>query len=448
MTDRGGLDRRRASLFWITTLALGGLLTHGTYAGSGDEPHYLAIAHSLAFDRDLDLSNNYGAAEPLIGGGALTPGLHVRPGAGGILRPVHDVGLPLLFAPYVRVMAPAIAALAPRIPAPVMRRLRLTPSTLYRNVIAIAMILIAGLLATQMYAAFITTGAPPRTAFWTALLVALSPPLLVYGILFFTELLSALLCLIAFQRLALDQGPPRTSGWALAGLAAGLMVLVHVRNAGLVAGLLIVAADRLRREALPRVALAFAGPLAALVIASVALRHRMWGAWLTTPRERMGEWHGVMATLATAGTRLAGMLADQEFGLLPYAPVFLLCAAGTVALGKTRPAVVVRLWLVAGGYLLAVMLPMVNVHGWTGGWSPAARFVVPIVPLLALALAAGLRSAPRAVVVPILILQIAIDAYVWQHPKILWNDGDGVAAVCDRLGTTLCRYLPSLAGSD
>ena len=45
-------------------LVLAGLISHGTYAGSGDEAHYQIIAQSLAFDRGLDLTNNYGSMDP------------------------------------------------------------------------------------------------------------------------------------------------------------------------------------------------------------------------------------------------------------------------------------------------------------------------------------------------------------------------------------------------
>ena len=66
--------RFRRLLRLLVALVLAGLITHGTYAGTGDEPHYLAIAHSLAFDGDLDVANNYGASEPLIAGGSLDAG--------------------------------------------------------------------------------------------------------------------------------------------------------------------------------------------------------------------------------------------------------------------------------------------------------------------------------------------------------------------------------------
>lgn len=45
-------------LIVTVVLVLWGLITHGTHAGEGDEPHCLTMAHSLAFDHDLDLTND------------------------------------------------------------------------------------------------------------------------------------------------------------------------------------------------------------------------------------------------------------------------------------------------------------------------------------------------------------------------------------------------------
>jgi hypothetical protein len=41
------------------------------------------------------------------------------------------------------------------------------------------------------------------------------------------------------------------------------------------------------------------------------------------------------------------------------------------------------------------------------------------------------------------VLQILINAYLWQNPKSAWNDADGTAAVCARSAATFCRSLPS-----
>jgi hypothetical protein len=64
----------------------------------GDEPHYLLAAHSLVFDGDLDLDNNYTNGDqwtfyshPLD--------RHTRVGVDGRSYLSHDIGLPALIAP-------------------------------------------------------------------------------------------------------------------------------------------------------------------------------------------------------------------------------------------------------------------------------------------------------------------------------------------------------------
>ena len=91
-------SRRAIAVGWM--LVLWGFITHGSYGGTGDEPHYQVIAHSLAFDADIDLANNYADRE--VFGDRFDAGAHARPGRNGVLRPVHDIGLPLLFSPVYR----------------------------------------------------------------------------------------------------------------------------------------------------------------------------------------------------------------------------------------------------------------------------------------------------------------------------------------------------------
>ena len=145
-------------------LTLLGLITHGTHAGSGDEAHYLAIAHSIAFDHDFDLANNYGASEPLIGGGGLAPEYHIHAGANGVMRPVHDVGLPLLFAPVVRIARPTAEWLSTTLPESFLRRVRVTPTVLYRHILSVVMVMVA-VCATvlAMFASSAATAAVTRS---------------------------------------------------------------------------------------------------------------------------------------------------------------------------------------------------------------------------------------------------------------------------------------------
>ncbi len=417
------------------------MATHGTHAGEGDEPHYLAIAHSIAFDFDLDLSNNYGHDEPLIGGGGLEPDGHARLGAGDVLRPVHDVGLPFLFAPFSRIGVPLVSWLSTTLSPDTMRRLRVEPPTLYKHYVSAVMILMAALLAAQLRGAFLTLGVEPREALRWAVLVALSSPLLVMSISFFTEIVSALLAFLVFRRLV-ERETLDLRTWLLCGATTGLLLLVHARNAGLVAGLLLLGAlPLLRRRAFGELA-CFGGGFAALFAVRTAVNYRFWGTWITSPHARPGEWTGIGPFASELARRTAGMLFDQEFGLLLYAPVFLLVPFGLVVLARTHPRVFRGIALVASGYLLMVLLPLTNAHGWTGGWSPAARFWVPVVPLLALAVVAAAGITPR-LAGGARRRQVGLNAYFWQNPKSGWNDADGVAAVCQRTGATFCRYLPS-----
>ena len=419
-------------------------MTHGNYAGSGDEPHYLAIAHSVAFDADFDLSNNYGADEPLVGAGVLQPELHVRPGAGGVARPVHDIGMPLLFAPYVRLAVPLTYGLTRAVSESTLQRARLNPPLLYRHFISLGMIVVAVLLARMLFNAFSELGATARGAAGLTALLIFSPPLLIFSILFFTELLSALLCFVVFTQVVLrdTRGPWR---WWWLGCATGFLFLVHARNIGLTIPLAALAVWHLREPARRAESRAFALGLATLVAIRTGVNFYFWGEWLSNPHARLGGWPGLGEMVAESATRLAGLLVDQEFGLLIYAPIYAIAMVGLVAWFRTRASLARAVLIVAGVYLAFVICPLTNAHGWTGGWSPAARFLTPLTPLLGLGVLGGLRAMPKAVAIAAMVLQALISAYAWQHPKVLWNEGDGRAAICETVGEGVCRRLPSLA---
>jgi hypothetical protein len=426
----------------LIVATLWGLISHSTYAGSGDEPHYLAIAHSLAFDRDLDLANNYGAHEPLIADGGLKPELHVQPGRGGMLRPVHDIGLPAVFVPWVVVMRPLAEALVAHLPPSALRKARLTPSTLYRHLVSTGMILITAFLAVLFRRFAIRTGTPPRVAFWGSALVVLSPPFLIFGVLFFTEVLCAVLFTVIVLWLFVERRWA-TTFIVFAGMGIGFLPFVHVRTVGLAAMLAIVAVWTLWRADARRQAILLASVVACGVLARGALNWFLWGTLITTPHARLGTTEGGPGLLSETLIRVLGLSVDQEFGLLPYFPVAVLALWGWRSFGNRNADLTRTLLLVSGAYLLTVVSPLTNAHGWTGGWSPPARFLVPVLPLLAIVVIRGLSVAPRAIWAPIVAIQLGLNLYFFSNPKNLWNDGDGVAAVCARGGATFCGLLPS-----
>ena len=116
---------------------------------------------------------------------------------------------------------------------------------------------------------------------------------------------------------------------------------------------------------------------------------------------------------------------------------------GFFLMPATQRRVAVALAAVVACQFALLASSITNVHGWTGGWTPAARFLTPIVPLLALPMPLAIAQMPRPLTATVIAVQIVISAYMWQNPKNLWNDGDGIAAVCERGGATFCRFLPS-----
>ncbi|MBI3361832.1 MAG: hypothetical protein HY023_12055, partial [Chloroflexi bacterium] len=76
--------------------------TSRVWLRTGDEPPYLIAAHSIAYDNDLDLRNNYDPNVYL--GWYTTPGLahQTRTRADGAEFLVHTYGLPFLIAPAYR----------------------------------------------------------------------------------------------------------------------------------------------------------------------------------------------------------------------------------------------------------------------------------------------------------------------------------------------------------
>ena len=157
----------------------------------------------------------------------------------------------------------------------------------------------------------------------------------------------------------------------------------------------------------------------------------------TSPARRRSSGLPVSWRNATRG--LPGLLIDRENGLLVWAPIYL---AALVAWWHTRA----RTWPLIVPVMLLYPLSAAN-EMWWGGFAPAARFLVPLVPLLAVPLASALahRVFARAVLA-LCVPQLVISAIGWQRPRSLWPRGDGHNRVLEALpgiGQPLNDMLPS-----
>jgi hypothetical protein len=437
--DQATPRRLRSTIFALVVAIMLGLITHGHYAGSGDAVHYMVIAHSVAFDHDFDLSNDYTEASRIITEPA---GAHAQPGRSGVLRPVHDVGFPALAAPFFA-GAYRLAKLTDRLPLSLRRRAKLDQFIVLRQLVAILMILLTAALAVVFFDATWTLTGQKALAFLWTLLWALSPPILSHGYVFFTEVPSALLALFIYSKLDEQLATRSRSHLIALGLFTGFLFLIHVRNLGLILGLTLIAAWRIR-YAIQQTATFVAG-LAIMGLLKVGLNLDFWGTLVTTPSQHPGPWTGTTGLLSESTVRAFGLLFDARHGLLFSAPIYLIVPASWLLLARKSPRQCAELCVIVGTYLLFVLLPITNIHGWRAGWSPAARFLVPIAPFLAIA-APLLRWPRKAVGVGLsvlLALQLVLDGFFWGHPMLLWSEGAGPAPFLERLiGEKLAAIVP------
>src|SRR5438445_6548952 len=180
----------------------------------GDEPHYLMVADSLLRDHDVSLERDYADGRyRSFHPGDLAPHYRVR-GRHGEIFSLHAVGLSVLVLPaYAAGGYPAASFF---------------------------MALLAALLAREVRELAWAWGSGDGPAEAVGWVVALSPPLIHYAGLVFTEVPAALAVAIALRR-GRDLSAPRRLDAILLGSALAVLPWLNVRYAVLAGVLLLFA---------------------------------------------------------------------------------------------------------------------------------------------------------------------------------------------------------------
>jgi hypothetical protein len=216
---------------------------------------------------------------------------------------------------------------------------------------------------------------------------------------------------------------PLTGSLALGG-AIGVLPWLHVRlalPASIFALVLVARAVRFRQGRWRHVA-AIAAPFA------VSLAGFMAFSWLITgsvnPAASIGDRTSLQVQRIPVG--LLAMLTDQEFGLLPGAPVHLVGFAALWSLLKRNARLGLDLLLIVVPYALTLSAWSI----WWAGACPPARFLVPVIFPLGVA-AAGLwaRQGARGHIVSLAMLMTSVGIAV----VFAWA-GDGALAYSDATG--------------
>jgi hypothetical protein len=384
---------------------------------AGDEPHYLVIAQSLWRDGDFKIENNHTQGDYREYYARDLEPHYLTRGSDSQIYSIHPVGLPILIAPVYAAGG-------------------------YRLVVLL-LVVTAAIAAALMWRSVlrITNAASPATFAWAA--IACTTPFLYNTFTVYPEIAAALAVVVAIT-LATDPGRSKRVATSLViGLACAVLPWLSTKYAPMSAALVTIALGRiwLRSEAaddepqrLPRSAAVLA-PYALSLAAWFAFFYALWGVPL--PQAPYG------AMVQTRPFNLIfgapGLLFDQEYGVLPYAPVYIVAIGG--------------LWLMvrAGGDLrrraiehtlaFAALLATVGAFRiWWGGSASPGRPLASGLLLLALPMAIAFREAPagstrRAAHHLLLAISVTVALVMLfaQEGLLLSNGRDGTSSLLEYL---------------
>ena len=417
----------------------------------GDEPHYLLVAESIAYDRDVDLANDYASPDRIsrIFPAPLDPHFHAADYTGsGELRPLRGVALSALLAPAVALGGVTGARLV--------------------------MVLIAALLADQLYRLLRALGFRRRyrALAWAAAVFCL--PLLVFSSQIYPELPAALLVVVALRIMVERVASP--GALALGSMASAALPWLHIRylplSLGIFLGLAYAALSKERPHLEASAVQRFEGFQARVRATLSRLAGTAISRWQTVTLPLVlpyaigvgllgvafQRWYGSLDprtpyaefyenSFGSSGWRfwyeyaLADLL-DPVFGWIPYVPVHWL---GFAALG----CLIVRFgWPAAVGVALAVCYELALASAnLPVGWVLPARLLIIVIPLIAIPLAVAIQHvrAARIVFLPLLACSLvfavaALRDFEWLYPVVEKPRTFGVRSVA----TAFPRTRPSM----
>lgn len=384
----------------------------------GDEPHYLVITQSLMRDGDLQIENNHKNGDYLAYYPSELPPDYLRRGTNRQIYSIHAPGLSALVIP-----AFALGG--------------------YAGVVVF--LILCGAIGAGLAWSLghrLTGNAGAAWAGWAV--VATSTTYVAHNFMIFPDGVSGV-CVTA-GLLALFVRPD-ASAWRFAGLSAvtALLPWLHTRNAPVALVVGLAGAWPLLRARTWRSLAAWMTPLALSALGWLTFFKVIYGAF--DPSAPYGGY--TQSGVANLPRGLFGLLFDQQFGLLAYAPALAVGIVGIAIMAwppRTAAAtpdgqhaqVSPRL---LSAVLVAVIVPYAMLAAsyamWWGGASAPARFLTPIVLPLALPAAVTWHRCTSRAARGVMLGLIAVSAVVLfavlsqQRGIMAFNSRDGFALLAD-----------------
>ena len=362
----------------------------------GDEPYYVLITESMVRDHDLDLANQYrDLAHSATGRTDLRPQLGDPVGPHEELYSRHEPFLPLLLIPGYLLggLGGAIATIA----------------------------IFGALLARSTVRFFEDEGIDDATARALFPLIALGPPIVFYSARIWPEVPAAFFLVEAVRGLR-QRRPAR---WVPSLFA---LVLLKLRFL-LIAIALLARALRSRTHAAVAAAIIGIPLLLALLISGSATNvHAL--------REL------IPGTPSTMVRGLFGLMLDGTAGILFQAPVYVLSLFALVH-WRSMPAGF-RYGMSAAPLYVIYLVPRSE---WHGGWSPPLRYIVVLMPILALGCAAMWQRVSASTIAVIAAWTVVLVVHGLTYPWRLFHVANGENFVGETLSTIwhsdFSRLFPS-----
>lgn len=403
---------------WIATAAVSTVaarqLTHTSLFPSGDEPHYLVIAQSLWRDGDLQIENNHQRRDYAEYFARDLDPHYLTRGADREIYSIHPVGMPVLITPLYALGG-------------------------YDLVLAAFIAMSATAAAVIWRWAVQLTQAPGAVTLAWAAIVG-SAPFLINTFTIYPEIPAALAVAVGLVlTLRVTAGGVAWQDVVI-GLAAGALPWLSTKYAPMSAALVAVA---LARRAWPlhsgergwqvasglRVVL----PYGLCLLAWFAFFYAYWG----TPNPSAP--YGAMRQTSLFNTvfGVPGLLFDQEYGLLIFAPAYLLAGTGLWTMLR-RPGPLRRLGLELLVVFGALLMTVGAFRIWWGGSAAPGRPIASglLVLLLPMAVQLGTATAgsTRRAAHHLLIwtgVALAVVIVFAQGGLLVSNDRDGTSSLLE-----------------
>jgi hypothetical protein len=375
-----------------------GLVLYGgvawRFAGSGlfpggDEPHYLVLAQSLWRDHDVKIENNHARGDTFeYYRLPLTPHYLVR-GRDGEIYSIHPVGLAIVTAPIYAAGG-------------------------YAGVLAF-LIACAAAAGTGLWVAArrLTGSTPAATLAWIG--AATSAPFVFNSGTVYPEIPAAA-CAMAAYLLATRPGGlagrPRLA--LVCGLCLAALPWLSSKYSLMMAALGAVALGRfwlpVGEEAPPpsldtrlRTSIALGVPVVVSVAGWLGFFYWIWGSPFPSVVYGTQDYVGLHHLLKGG----PGLIFDQEYGIVPAAPIFaaaLVGLAGMIATDARSRRVALEIVAI----FVALLIPVGAFHLWSGGSGAIGRPVIAAILLLGLPIAwLARRSVDRPIASAALALLVA-----------------------------------------